>query len=612
MPNTFFGLSIAKSGMYASMAGINTTAHNISNTEKEGYCRQIVHQQASAALRINSSYGMAGSGTDVMGVDQMRNEYYDIKFRDNTTMYGEYYTKDHYMVEIENYLNEVRLEGFTTTYNSFYDSLQELSKNPADLTTRTEVTNFAQSLCEYFNALSTSMKSIQEECNFEIKNQADRINALAQQITAMTKQINTLEIRGGKANDLRDERNVLIDELSQIANVTVDEKVVGDGIGVTSYVVRLDSQVLVDTYVYNELIAVPQKDVKNVLDAVGLYELEWSNGQSFNSASATLGGTLSALFEMRDGNNGEAFKGITNASYGDTKVTVTGTNINAVEKLNIPTNGVIRISNREYNYVGFEITKGDDGTYVYEFELADGEYLTRDSVDGEVYIGDDVDYKGIPYYMSQLNEFVRTFAREFNDIHEQGKNLDGESGQPFFNGIHKVTGEEYVFGYSEEDEADGLVMRSGTGSYVSDDDVNYGSYYFVNVDNIKVSDIVYTNPSKVAAATDITNGVERSDIIVDLIKLKDDISMFKQGTPEAFMQTMVAEIGIDADKATQFAKNQENICASIENQRLSISGVDSEEEAMNLIRYQNTYNLSAKVVSIMNQVYDKLINYMGA
>ncbi len=613
MPNTFFGLSIAKSGTYAAMAGINTTAHNIANTEKDGYCRQVVQQQAGVPLRINSSYGMAGSGTDVTGVDQMRNEYYDIKFRDNKTVYGEYYTKDHYMLEIENYLNEIRLEGFTTTYNSLYDSLQELSKNPADLTTRTEVTNFAQSLCEYFNSLSTSLQAVQEECNFEIKNQADRINALAQQITSLTKQINTLEIRGGKANDLRDERNLLIDHLSEIANVTVEENIVGDDVGVTSYVVRLDSQVLVDTFNYNELIAVPQQDSKNVLDVTGLYELEWSNGQSFNSASATLGGTLAALFEVRDGNNGEAFKGVTDASYGDTKVTVTGTNINAVEKLNIPTNGVIRVSNREYNYVGFEVKKADDGTYVYEFELAEGEYLTRDSEAGEVYIGDDVDYKGIPYYMAQLNEFVRTFAREFNNIHEQGENLDGESGQPFFNGAHKVTGEEYVFGYPEEEVEAGLVMRSGTGSYVSgDEDVNYGSYYFLNVDNIKVSNVVYTNPSKVAAATDITNGVEQSDIIKELIKLKDDTSMFRQGTPEAFMQTMVAEVGIDGKKATKFAKNQENICASIENQRLSISGVDSEEEAMNLIRYRNTYNLSAKAISVMNQIYDKLINYMGA
>ena len=67
MPSTFFGLSISKSGLYTAMGGINTTAHNISNAETDGYCRQIVKQQASSALRVNTNYGMAGNGVDVTG-----------------------------------------------------------------------------------------------------------------------------------------------------------------------------------------------------------------------------------------------------------------------------------------------------------------------------------------------------------------------------------------------------------------------------------------------------------------------------------------------------------------------------------------------------------------
>ena len=144
MPSTFFGLSISKSGLYTAMGGINTTAHNISNTETDGYCRQIVKQQASSALRVNNNYGMAGTGVDVTGVVQMRNEYYDVKYRTNNTMYGEYLTKEHYMDEIESYFNEVSVDGFTTIFNSFYDTLQEFSKKPADLAVRTQVTNFGQ------------------------------------------------------------------------------------------------------------------------------------------------------------------------------------------------------------------------------------------------------------------------------------------------------------------------------------------------------------------------------------------------------------------------------------------------------------------------------------
>jgi flagellar hook-associated protein 1 FlgK len=75
---------------------------------------------------------------------------------------------------------------------------------------------------------------------------------------------------------------------------------------------------------------------------------------------------------------------------------------------------------------------------------------------------------------------------------------------------------------------------------------------------------------------------------------------------------LVAEIGIDTGKAATFSDSQSNILDNITNQRLSVSGVDVDEEAMNLVRYQNAYNLSAKVISVMDEIYDKLINYMGA
>ena len=86
MPNTFFGLTIAKSGLYASMTGITTTAHNISNAETEGYCRQVTDMQASKAMRVWNKNGMIGTGVDVLGVDQVRSEYYDVKFRTNNTL----------------------------------------------------------------------------------------------------------------------------------------------------------------------------------------------------------------------------------------------------------------------------------------------------------------------------------------------------------------------------------------------------------------------------------------------------------------------------------------------------------------------------------------------
>jgi flagellar hook-associated protein 1 FlgK len=130
MASTFFGLNIGKTGLYAYQAALDTTAHNITNAETPGYSRQVIEQKAGKALAMHSSYGMAGSGVDISKVSQLRDSYYDLKYWNNNTLFGEYSAKAYYMTEIENYFNELNLEGFTTTFNSMYDTLQELQKNP--------------------------------------------------------------------------------------------------------------------------------------------------------------------------------------------------------------------------------------------------------------------------------------------------------------------------------------------------------------------------------------------------------------------------------------------------------------------------------------------------
>lgn len=632
MGSTFFGLNIGKTGLYAYQAALDTTAHNIANGETNGYSRQILNMQAGNALRVNSSYGMAGTGVDVKGVTQMRDEYYDVKFRTNNTIFGGYASKSHYMTELENYFNEISVEGFTSAYGALRDSLQELTKNPSSLTVRTQVTNYAESLAEYFQSIAQNLISTQEECNFEIGNTVDKINSFGQQIASLTKQINSLEIRGGTANDLRDQRALLVDELSELVNVTVVENRAKEMDELTTYYLMIDNQTLVDGITSNSLIAVPRDYKINQDDAKGLYDIKWQNGQKFNSNSATLGGSLKALFEVRDGNNGENFKGKVSSASNElgvvmsdgstkniTRVTINDANINAVEKLNIAPEGILTIHNKAYNYTGFEVVINDDGTYSYTFELE--EFIDEgdlDQFDGlSVSIGKGIKYKGIPYYMAQMNELLRTYSREFNLIHRDGKNLDNEWGSDFFTCNNIVSGRNYSFGPlkgdADYDTYNYKVFNSGTGSYhtvVEDDEPLYGSYYFLTARNFAVNKELTNDPSKLAAASDVVNGVENNDIAERLLALKNE-KIFIQGTTEGFFQTFVAEIGIDSKKAQNFANAQENIKKAIDNQRLSISGVDVDEEAMNLVRYQNAYNMSAKVISVMDEIYNKLINEMG-
>lgn len=618
MSSTFFGLNIGKSGLYAYQAALNTTAHNIANTETEGYTRQVMTQSASKALSVNSRYGMAGTGVTVNGVIQMREQYYDMKYWKNNTIYGEYSTKSHYMTEIENYFNDISVDGFNETFSSMYKSLQELAKNPSGSTVRTQFINYAESLTEYFNSVATNLRHLQEECNFEIRNQVDRINSIAKQIASLNKQINTLEANGGTANDLRDQRALLIDDLSQIVNVSVTEKTVGDsGVGVTRYVVKIDGTTLVDGILYNTLMVEPRQYKVNQNDADGLYDIYWDNGQKFASESPALGGSLQALFEVRDGNNQLNLQGKVDAIAGDNFITMSDTNINNVADLNIPETGIVKVGNREYEYVGFSVATDEiSGKFVYTFELKD--YVIANAENESSEIGSSIDYKGIPHYMDQMNKFIRTFSMSFNSVLRSGVDLNGNPGMDLFSAVNKVSGRYYTFGplrgSEDEEYYDYSSFNSQTGSYyeeIPEDQPLYGSYYFMVAGNFSVNKEFFNNPGLLATATNVTDGVENNDIVMRLLELKENRKMFEQGAPDEFFNTLVSEIGIDTKSAGTLADSQNNILQAITNQRLSVSGVDIDEEAMNLVRFQNAYNLSAKVISVMDEVYDKLINYMG-
>lgn len=579
MPSTFFGLSIGTSGLYTYQAGITTTAHNISNIETKGYTRQVLNQQASDAIRVNGSYGMVGTGVTATGISQARNAYYDLKYRNNNTVSGEYQAKSYYMTEIENYFNEVSLQGFTSSYNSFFDNLQELSKNPSSDTTRKQIVNFAKNLTEYFNGMANSLTSIQQECNFEVKNQVDRINSLGQQIAQVTKQINALESSGGSANDLRDQRNLLVDDLSGIVNVSVSENVVGQNVGVTSYTIKIEGQTLVDGGDYNTLKVVPRDAKVNQNDADGLYDIQWDNGNDFAFQNSASKGYLNSLLQVRDGNNQEILSGSVKSVSADKKtVTLSNTSIDAVEKLNIPSEGYITIDNQLHKYKSVEVNNVS-GKLEYTFHFEDE---TNAVAGSSAAVGKSIDYKGIPYYMGQLNELVRTFSENFNSVHKKGYDLNNNKGKDFFTGV----------------------MPSG-----SDYDLATAGYYSMTAANFSVSQEIFKSPSMIATSGKIiTDGVEDKTIVNELIALRNKTSMFKQGTPASFFQTLIAEVGIDTKKAANNDKNQSDILKVISNQRLSVSGVDADEEAMNLQLYQNAWNLSAKVISVMNEIYDKLIN----
>jgi len=608
MASTFFGLSIATSGLYASQASMNTTAHNIANANTKGYTRQETVLKANQAISTNNTYGMIGTGVNTVSITQIRNSYYDVKYRTNNAIYGNYSTKEYYMLSIENCISEVNSEGITASFDEFYTALQELAKDAGDDTRRTQVASMAQGFTEVVNSMYNTLSKLQSDCNEEIKTSVSQVNALAQQIATLNKQINTIEMSGQNANDLRDNRNVLLDELSQYANITTTETKLDNGLS-TIFTVRVDGQILVDNYDYNTLEVQPMDIYYNQSDIDGLYNIIWSNGQEFNETSTTLGGKLQALLEIRDGNNLDILAGTAAGTKGSDTLTLTNTSCNDVMKLNLPAqNGVITVGNQTFQYDYFECDV-QDGVYTYKFHLSEN---LKEDISKEATVGKSVSCKGIPYYLNQLTQFARTFSSKFNELHNSGEDLSGNKGVDFFTASQANTDAQFefqeglsTFSFSSIPlKADGTLNLNGNGNIV-------GSYYNINCKTFTVNTEIMSDPNKIACAQDIDAGVSEKKILEKMLALKSDETMFRQGTPDMFLQKMTTDSGTDTKKVSIFTASQKNILNVVENQRMSTSSVDQDEESMDLVKFQNAYNLSSKVIQTMNQIYDTLINGLG-
>lgn len=623
MPSTFLGLNTGTSGLNYYQSALNTTAHNISNANTKGYSRQEVLRQASDALRLNSTAGMQGTGVTITGIQQIRNSYYDTKYWSNTSTQQEYQTKYDYSYEIENYFNEMSSKtGYTALMNNLTNSMKDLADDPSNSTTRVQYINDLSSFTKLFNEIANNLQKTQKSTNDEVAIRVGEINSIAQQIYSLNQQINNIEIRGGNANDLRDKRVVLVDQLSELANVDVQEtdRVSSDGLAntkATNYVVRINGEVLVDDLSCKQLMVVPRDQKANQTDINGLYDVYWKNsdntpGEQFDTSSSTLTGKLQGLIAIRDGNGGQGFGGLvenTGTDAAGTYVTLSSSNAFRINDLMLDSSSAITIGGKRYYYDSFEAkcdaTTGDITSYTFRGLKQVNEDGYKESVPAsDIQIGytarvsQDVNFEGVPYYMNKLNTFVRTFSQTINSLCTAGVDANGDKGLDMLNTVD-TAGNPYS-----------LSDTVGMTSFQS----NGASYYRLNALNWGVNKEIVNDPNKVVVSDKKAidqNDVEDHGILDKIQDCLTDTSVFKQGTPSQYLESVVSVLGVNTSKCKIFAEHQKNIVSSVDTQRLSESSVDENEEAADLVRLQNGYNLSCKVVSIMDEIYNKLINEMG-
>lgn len=610
MPSQFFGLTVASSGLSAYQAALNTTANNISNEQTKGYSRQAANIEAADALRVNAKYGSMGAGVTINSIKQIRSAYYDTKYWQNQASLGLYDTRLNYLEQIENYfIDDDTEKGFSTILNKMFNALDTLKTNSGDVNVRQQFISTAQNFTTYFNSVATGLGEIQDSVNEEIKSTVEQINAIGKKITLLNKQINVIEVEGGYANELRDQRALLIDELSSIVPTEVSEAPVTNSknpdmqTGGTYYTVKINGQRFVDTYDYNELTCVARQNKVNQSDREGMYDIYWaSTGNSFKAGANSSSGSLKALFDIRDGNNSENFTGAI-SKVTSTAITVKNPSISDVNAITMPQEGVLTIDGKTYDYSGFSFKTDTDGNVTeYTFTLKNALSTSQMAmVDGkQAAIGDSIDSMGVPYYLAQMNEFLRNFATAFNSLmnNENAQDLNGDSTDyySFFTGTHAKTGEEFVLSKAENGK-----------EYQSSDN----TYYQLTCGNVCISDIAVRDASKIATNGKITDGVDAYPIVEKLLLLKSDTVLYRGGGADDFLKSMIADISVDTQESQLFQKNYSNISTTIEQQRMSISGVDNDEEALDLVRFQNAYNLSSKMVSVLTAIYDKLIEETG-
>lgn len=615
MSSQFFGLNIGMNALSAYQAAITTTAHNISNVQTEGYSRQTTKLEASPAIRVYASYGSTGSGVWATEIAQERNVYLDIKYRENRADLGYFEQKLYYLEQMENiFADDSIQEGFSTIFNKMFNDLDGLNNgNASSGSSRTQFIHQAQSLCTYFNYVSDSLKELQKDANEEILNATKQINVMAEKISLLNKEINALELDGGHANELRDQRALLIDELSAFVNVeTVEYEVAnsyGANLGGTNFMVTINGQTLVDGNEYRTLTCEASKCKLNQNDATGMYWIVWSDtGADFAATTENAGGSLKALFDLRDGNNGENLKGTSMPGFQAdkdghyTSITMTNLSNSDVNALSIPSRGRLLVGNTYMYYDSWEAKLDENGNIsevTFALEEPINPLVVSKLADCKMSVGKTVESMGVPYYQQQVNEFLRNFTEMFNDIQKQGVTLDGDPMGAFFVGESKAG---MLFDFEEwgtEGNRATTISSNGDG------------YYQLTAENVKVNNMSIKDASYFSTTTDIINGKESVDLLDKMMNLQEGVIMFRGAKATGFLEVLMSDVSVDTEKADTYYKTYSNMNTVITNQKWSVSGVDEDEEALNLVKFQNAYNLSSKVVSVLNEIYDKLINQTG-
>lgn len=596
MASTFGILETAKSGLSVSMQNLKITGHNIANANTVGYSRQRLVTSAkdpAAAdylLRPLSS-DSAGQGVEVLSIQQIRSEYLDDQYRDLNSGFCYSESAAQSLTYLQGLFNSELSdgEGLTGSIEDFFDALNTFNQNTTSKENRIAVQKSALGMTQSFNLVYQEMQALWDDQNESVSAVAQKINSIAQKLSGLNGAIADYERSGDAANDLRDERNLLLDELSGYVNISygvnennssmVDVQIGGldllKGTTVSSIGISSDSGHTAEIDALTENIASVNQAISDALTA--------DPSADVSALQTELGGYLTDLGSFIPVTaSADPSTGVTDVSYNGVSLVSGGDSVPIADAVENDLTAWVAFHKNNLTLDGGELSLAA-GT------VTSGELCAH----LEAISSTDPANPGVPYYMDQLNALAREIAQNINDIHLTGYSYDTDesvSGTTSTNGI-------YFFNVETDTDAGGTV----TAEYY--DKITAGNF---TISGAVSNDVWNIAGSSVQVYSDGTTMESGNSQIAEAL-YSDLAGSGYYGT----LNGIVGHLAIALDTGESMVDTRQSLLNSVDTQRTSVSGVSVDEETTNLIVYQQSYNACARVITAIDEMLDTMINGMG-
>ena len=568
-------LYIGSSGLQTSQNALNTTAHNLSNVDTTGYTRQQVQQSNRAYLTISTdpksiSNKQTGLGVSYSRVKQVRDYFLDKTYRKESGRSMFYEVSTEVMEEVESQLGELNGEAFQTTMTDFWTAVQELAKDPSSSVTQGMLVQRAAEFVQRAGAVYSGLSSYQNNLNVQIKQNVDKINKYGNQLLTLNDQIRAVESGGIEhANDLRDARNQILDELAELANISFSEDRYG------SVSVKIEGVDFVkDGTCYEMAMKTDEstgfytpfwpQDATYTVRADGTRDYNIDGAEVFDLSieiSSDLGtdvGGLKAMLLAR-GDHRANYTDLAEGKYDSVSQSVV-MNIQA-EFDQMIHNVVTKVNDILAKAAG--VQTGDltlaDGTV-----LKDARYCTVDS-DGYMRMDD-----GSP---------IQMFSKVISD------------------GYEKVTG---------ADGTEYWVMKE-------EDPEHPESLY--DIGNLQVNPALMQEPSKLGfrladgSEDKATADALKAAFTEEAYTLNPNVQ--KKTTFVDYYTDLVSQVSNSGYVFRSIYENQVTTVESTQSAREQVIGVSTDEELSNMIKFQNAYNASSRYINVISEMLEHIISTLG-